>query len=80
MSYPAGLTITSRNLLTYYLNHKKKHPHAPCFVPKMPMQKSRLNEYFRAIDVLEERGYLRVERSAPNYTGWIMLAPVEVTQ
>ena len=80
MSKPGGLTITSRNLLTYYLNHKKKYPNAPCFVPKIPMQNSRLKDYVNAMNTLEERGYLRVERSAPNYTGWILLAPVEAKQ
>lgn len=39
------------------------------------MQSSRLDSYIRAIAALEEKGLIRVDRSAQNYTGWIMLDP-----
>lgn len=73
---PAGMHITQRNLYLYFLNHRKKNPQAPCFVPKLPMQSSRLPEYINAINGLEEKKLLRVDRSAPNYTGWILLDPL----
>lgn len=70
-----GLRANQRNLYLYYVNHRNKHPHSVCYVPKMPMQSSRLDSYIRAIAALEEKGLIRVDRSAQNYTGWIMLDP-----
>lgn len=47
----------------------------PCFVPKMPLQKTRTEDYITAIQRLEEYGLIRVDRRSDNYTGWIMLDP-----
>lgn len=69
------LTTNQRNLYLYYLNHKKKNKHAVCFVPKMPMQSTRMQNYLRAIEALEEKNLISVDRSADNYTGWIIRDP-----
>lgn len=69
------LTINQRNLWFYYLNHRRKHGDMPCFVPKMPLQKTRTEDYITAIQRLEEYGLIRVDRRSDNYTGWIMLDP-----
>ena len=70
-----ALTINQRNLYSYFLNHKKKYKNAPCFVPKLPSQSSRLDQYLQALVKLEEYGLLSVDRNSNNYREWIMLEP-----
>ena len=72
---PVALTINQRNLYAYFLNHKKKYGNSPCFVPRVPSQNSRLEQYLQALTKLEEYGLIRVDRSSANYTGWIMTEP-----
>lgn len=70
-----GLSINQRNLYLYYLNHRKKHPHTPCYVPKNMAQGNGKVDYFKAIEKLEKLRLVRVDRTAENYTGWILLEP-----
>lgn len=70
-----SLSINQRNLYLYFLNHKRKHPNAPCFVPKIPVQGNRMSDYIKTIAKLEELRLVRVDRSSANYTGWILLDP-----
>lgn len=70
-----ALSINQRNLYTYFLNHRKKYKNAPCFVPKLPAQSSRLEQYLQALIKLEMYGLIRVDRSGDNYTAWIMTEP-----
>jgi len=72
---PVALTINQRNLYAYFLNHRKKYGNTPCFVPRVPSQNSRLEQYLQALTKLEEYGLIRVDRSSANYTGWIMREP-----
>ena len=72
---PVALTITQRNLYAYFLNHRKKHGKTPCFLPRVPSQNSRLEQYLNALIKLEQYGLIRVERCSDNYTGWIMTEP-----
>ena len=72
-----GLSINQRNLYTYFLNHRKKNKHTPCFVPKLPSRSSRLDQYLQALIKLEMYGLIRVDRSTENYTGWIMSDPIQ---
>jgi len=71
------LTVNQRNLYLYFLHHKKKYKNAPCFVPKLPMQSTRMKDYLRAIEALEEKNLIRIDRSSPSYTNWIILDPKE---
>lgn len=70
-----ALSINQRNLYTYFLNHKKKHGNAPCFVPRCPTTMSRIDQYLQALVKLEMYGLVHVDRSSDNYTGWIMTTP-----
>ena len=70
-----NLTINQRNLYLYFLNHQKKRIAAPCYVPRLPSQSSRLDQYLTALERLEELELIRIDRRANNYTGWIMLPP-----
>ena len=72
---PVALTINQRNLYAYFLNHRKKYGNTPCFVPRVPSQHSRLDQYLQALIKLEQYGLIRVDRSSANYTGWIMREP-----
>ena len=72
---PVALTINQRNLYAYFLNHKKKYGNTACFVPRIPSQNSRLEQYLQALTKLEQYGLIRVDRSSANYTGWIMREP-----
>lgn len=70
-----GLSIKQRNIYMYFLNHRKKHGKTPCFVPRCPEQNSEIRHYLTALVRLEEYGLIRVDRSAENYTGWIITEP-----
>lgn len=74
-SVPVGLTINQRNIYMYFLNHIRKYKNAPCFVPKISATRNRTKDYFRALDALEEKQLIVIDRSSPNYTGWIMKEP-----
>jgi hypothetical protein len=67
-----GLSLHQRNILHYYYNHKRKNPNSPCFAPRMSACDGRRDVYFKALDALERHKYLVIDRSAPNYTGWIL--------
>ena len=70
-----GLTINQRNLYLFFLSHKKKHKHTPCYVPRCLTQVSRLDQYLNALVKLEQYGLIQVDRTSANYTGWIMKEP-----
>lgn len=70
-----ALTINQRNLYMYFLSHRKKHGNHPCFVPKITTQLSRMDDYIQALKKLEEYKLISVDRSAANYTAWIMKEP-----
>jgi hypothetical protein len=74
------LTLNQRNLYFYYLNFRKKYGNQVCYVPKMPMQSTRIKEYLNAIKALEDKKLITVDRSKAPYTNWIMNDPVEVLE
>jgi len=71
-----SLSINQRNLYLYYLNHKKKHKDIPCFVPKISVKGNGVNDYIKLIGTLEELNLVRIDRTAENYTGWVLLDPI----
>lgn len=68
-----GLSINQRNLYIYFLSHQKRNANSPCFVPKNFLVGNRKESYLKALAALEKKGLIRVDRSASNYTSWIML-------
>jgi hypothetical protein len=70
-----ALSINQRNLYLYYLNHKRKHPRAPCFVPKVSVQENCMADYLKILEHLEKMNLIRVDRTSDNYTGWIIFDP-----
>ena len=65
-----GLSLHQRNIFRYFLAHKQRHKHSPCFVPRTTG--SQVYSYLRAIEALEGKGLVIVDRSAQHYTGWIL--------
>ena len=79
------LTKNQRNLYRYYLAHVKRHPNTPCYVPRNPMTSmnnipgmTKLDAYIKIIDSLEKLKLISTDRSADNYTGWIILPPKRI--
>ncbi len=70
-----ALSINQRNILLYYLNHKKKHADRPCYAPKCPSQANRVHDHIKAMERLEERGFIRLQRSSDDYLSWIIVDP-----
>jgi len=71
----ASLTINQRNLYLHFLNHKEKGLTTPCYVPPIPSQNSRLHQYLRALERLEELHLVIVDRESPLYTEWVIHDP-----
>ena len=69
------LTANQRNLYRYYLAHIKRHPNTPCYVPKNSMTTNSTERYIKIIDSLEALNLISTDRTADNYTGWIILPP-----
>ena len=75
MTPAVSLSTKQRYLYRYYLHHRQHHKNSPCFVPRFIDKALTVKEHLRALDKLEQLGLVSVDRSAPNYTGWIMLPP-----
>lgn len=75
MPKPVGLTTTQRNIYQYYLHHKQKYKGKACLVPELMMFQSRSNTFLRALEVLEEKQLISVERNTVHYGGWIIKDP-----
>lgn len=69
------LSITERNIYFYFKNHMENKAHTPCFVPRCTLKNNRMNDYLDAIDRLESKQLIVVDRSSDNYTAWIMTSP-----
>lgn len=70
-----ALSINQRNLYLYFLSHKKRHKHAPCYVPRNSVRGNGLNDYLKTLEKLEQLNLITVDRTADNYTGWIIKDP-----
>lgn len=70
-----ALSINQRNLYLYFLSHKKRHKHAPCYVPRNSVLGNGLKDYFKTLEKLEQLNLITVDRTADNYTGWIIKDP-----
>ena len=75
MSKPLGLTTVQRNIYQYYLHYKQKYKGKACYVPELMTFQSRSNTFLRALEVLEEKQLISVERNTVHYGGWIIKDP-----
>jgi len=75
------LTINQRNIYQHYLWHKRNNINAPCYVPRNPItslnngDQSKMETYFKTLQSLEDLNLISIDRTAPNYTGWIIKDP-----
>jgi hypothetical protein len=70
-----SLTITQRNIYSYFLNHFQKGRQQPCFVPLFASRKEREICHIWAVQELERKGLIRLDQTASHYTKWIMHQP-----
>ena len=70
-----ALTITQRNIYSYFLNHFQKGRQQPCFVPLCTSRKRRQICHVKAVQELERKGFIRLDQTASHYTRWIMYPP-----
>lgn len=70
-----ALSINQRNLYLYFLSHKKRHKHTPCYVPRNSVRGNGLNDYLKTLEKLEQLNLITVDRTADNYTAWIIKDP-----
>ena len=75
MLKPLGLTTTQRNIYLYYLHYKQKYKDKHCYVPELMMFQSRSNTFLKALEALEEKQLISVERNTVHYGGWIIKDP-----
>lgn len=75
-----ALTFNQRYIYNYFVHHRRKHKYAPCFLPKSPRSEDKLHYYLKALDKLEQHGYLSVDRTAANYQAWILKEPTTPTE
>lgn len=66
--YRKALTAIERNLLLYLSGRERSQPGEPCLIPRR-INASRA-EYTRAINYLEAKGFIAVERPNEHYRTW----------
>lgn len=83
MEIPASgavnLTTNERYIYGHFLHHYKHRRHSPCFVPISPRRRYKLDYYLKALERLEAKGLISLERITPNYSGWIIKPPTKRT-
>jgi hypothetical protein len=70
-----ALTINQRNIYLHFLNHFKKNKPGQCFVPHVPSRKDREVSQVKAVQVLAQKGLIRLDQTASHYTRWTMELP-----
>jgi len=71
------LTTNERYIYSHFLHHYKHHKHSPCFVPMSPRRRYKVNYYLKALEKLEAKGLISLDRTSPNYSAWIIKPPCE---
>lgn len=69
------LTVTQRYIYNHFLYHRKNNKHSPCFVPRSSRNEYKIENYFNALNKLEELGLISTDRTADNYQAWIIKDP-----
>ena len=70
-----GLTYLQRLIYRHFLAHLAKKTGEPCLLPTYTGKASSIHEFFAALDRLEERELLTVDRSPENYKSWTISGP-----
>lgn len=68
-----GFRTQHRNIMLHLLHHSAKQPGVPCAVLKAPVH--HLKTYINAINQLESRGLIKVNRNnSTDYLQWTLLS------
>jgi hypothetical protein len=70
-----GLTHLQRSIYLHFLNHKSKRTGQPCLLPQYAGRADRIKLFFTALERLEERGLIVVDRRPANYKSWTISGP-----
>jgi len=70
-----GLTTNQRAIYLHFLRHKAKRTGRPCLLPPYTGRADRIHEYFTALQRLEERGLVTIDRRPANYKSWTISGP-----
>ena len=70
-----GLTYLQRSIYTYFLNHKAKRTGQPIKLPKYAGRADRIQDFFTALERLEDRGLVVIDRRPTNYKSWTISGP-----
>lgn len=72
-----NLRTNQRNIVRLIAQHMQRYPGATCYLGHFTS--SRQNVYLKALESLEEKGLISVERTGPMYKHWKLklLIPLE---
>ena len=70
-----GLTVQQRYIYQYFLHHKGEGTGRPIPVPTYAGRADKIHKFFTALNRLEERGLIVVDRRASNYKEWTISGP-----
>lgn len=77
MSLP-NLRTNQRNVLRLVAQHEQRNPGQPCYLGKVTA--SRANVFIKAVNSLEEKQLIEIERTGSNFQAWTikLLVPTDV--
>lgn len=70
-----ALTTNERYIYCHFVHHYERKKTSPCFVPISPRKRYKIEHYLKALDKLEAKGLISIERVGPNYLDWIIKPP-----
>lgn len=72
-----SLRTNQRNLLRLVAQHEQRYPGEPCYLGKVTA--SRRNVFIKAVNSLEERQLIEIERTGSNFQAWKikLLVPID---
>jgi len=72
-----SLRTNQRNILRLVAQHEHRNPDEPCYLGKITA--SRRNVFLKAVNSLEERQLIEIERTGSNFQAWRikLLVPID---
>ena len=72
-----SLRTNQRNVLRLVAQHEQRNPGEPCYLGRMTA--SRVNVFLKAVNSLEEKELIEIERTGSNFQAWKikLLVPID---
>ena len=72
-----SLRTNQRNILRLVAQHVQRNPGEPCYLGKVTA--SRVNVFLKAVNSLEEKQLIEINRTSSNFRAWTiqLLVPLE---